>query len=258
MNIFDSIFLGIVEGITEFLPISSTGHLIIASKLLGITQSDFVGSFEIAIQLGAILAVVVIFWQRFFHDRETFKKICVAFFPTAIIGFVLYHSIKSVLLGDVKVVLWAFLVGGIVLIFCELFVKKKEPKINTLAEMTYQQSFIVGIAQSLAVIPGVSRSAATILGGLLQGINRTVIVEFSFLLAVPTIGAATFLDILKSYANFSFDQFYLLVIGCLIAFATAYGSVKWLLRFIQTHTFIPFGIYRILAAIFFASIFLGQ
>jgi len=249
MTILDAFILGIVEGITEFLPISSTGHLILASKLLGIPPSDFLASFEIAIQLGAILAVVAAYFKLAFRDFEIIKKVLVAFLPTAVIGFVLYQFIKDVLLGNERVVLWALFVGGIILIFFEFFMRGKESNTKEMKNMTYAQSFFIGIFQSLAVIPGVSRSAATIVGGLMQGIDRKVIVEFSFLLAVPTLASATFLDVLKSYEVFKIEEIHLLGVGFITAGIVAYLSINWLLSFIKTHTFIVFGVYRIVIAV---------
>lgn len=253
MNLIHAVILGIVEGITEFLPISSTGHLILASTLLGLPDSAFVKSFEIAIQLGAILSVVVLYARKLMLDRDTMKKIIVAFLPTGIIGFLLYRLIKHYLLGNSLVVVCAMAIGGILLIVLEMRHKNAPPGT---ASISYRQAFLIGVAQSLAVVPGVSRSAATILGGLVMGVERKTIVEFSFLLAVPTMAAATGLDLLKTGASFTFAEFELLGAGFIVSFVVALLAIKFLLRFIQTHTFIPFGIYRIGAAILFALFWL--
>ena len=245
MDLWTSVILGIVEGFSEFLPISSTGHLILTGKLLGLEETEFIKSFEIAIQLGAILSVVVLYWRTLLVDREVIKRVAVAFFPTGIIGFVLYKLIKTVLLGSSAVVLWSLLIGGIVIIFFERFHKEKEDATGELTEMTYRQAFLIGVFQSLAVIPGVSRSAATIIGGLILELKRRTIVEFSFLLAVPTMLAATVYDLYKNGANFSLAEYHLLVIGFSTAFIVALFSIKFLIRFVQTHTFIAFGVYRI-------------
>lgn len=245
MDLLTSVILGIVEGFSEFLPISSTGHLILTGRLLGLEESEFVKSFEIAIQLGAILSVVVLYWRTLLVDREVIKRVAVSFLPTGIIGFVLYKLIKTVLLGSSTVVLWSLLIGGIVIIFFERFHKEKEGATGELAEMTYRQAFLIGVFQSLAVIPGVSRSAATIIGGLILDMKRRTIVEFSFLLAVPTMLAATAYDLYKNGANFSLAEYHLLVIGFVTAFVVALLSIKFLIRFVQTHTFIAFGVYRI-------------
>lgn len=250
MTIVDSVILGVVEGITEFLPISSTGHLIVAGQLMHLTQNDFLKSFEIIIQLGAIASVVVLYWRSFFNI-EILKKLFVAFLPTAIIGLALYKIVKTYLLGNELVVLWALLLGGIALIVFELLHTDKEPATASAAPMTYTQAGLIGLFQALAIIPGVSRSAATIVGGLLLGLSRTTIVEFSFLLAVPTMLAATGLDLVKNASTFSTDQAGMLAVGFVVSFVVALCSIKFLLSFVRTHTFIPFGIYRILVSILF-------
>jgi len=251
MTFLHTIIYGIVEGITEFLPISSTGHLILASKLLKITQTDFVKSFEIAIQLGAICSVVFLYWRRLFVDRAVLKRLIVAFVPTAIIGFIFYKIIKSIFLGSEKITLWALLVGGLFLIIFELVYKEKESAIEDMAGMTYKQAFFIGVCQSIAVVPGVSRAAATIIGGLMAGMKRKTIVEFSFLLAVPTMLAATGFDILKSAGNFNLSEFGYLASGFIVSFIVAIIAIKFLLSFIKSHTFITFGFYRIIIAIIF-------
>ncbi|MDD4989887.1 MAG: undecaprenyl-diphosphate phosphatase [Candidatus Pacebacteria bacterium] len=252
MDIFQTIILGIIEGITEFLPISSTGHLILANKLLAISQTDFIKSFEIAIQAGAILAVLVLYWETIFKWR-TIKKLIVAFIPTAILGFIFYKIVKAYLLGSEKTVLWALLIGGVLLVLFELFYKNKsqEGLIQASGDIPYKKCFLIGCFQSIAMVPGVSRSAATIVGGMLSGISRKAIVEFSFLLAVPTMLAATGYDLLKSAGSFSLGQFNFLAVGLLISFLTAILGIKFLLKFIQKNTFIPFGIYRIALALLF-------
>ena len=250
MGFIDSVILGIVEGITEFLPISSTGHLILASALLGVAQSDFVKSFEIIIQLGAICAVVVLYWKLFFNI-EILKRIVVAFIPTGIIGLALYKVVKTYLLGNEVIVLWALLIGGIALIVFEYFHKEKEHATQDIAAMTYKQSALIGLFQSIAIIPGVSRSAASIVGGLLVGMRRTTIVQFSFLLAVPTMLAASGLDIVKDHSSFSGSNIFTLLIGFVVAFVVALFSIKFLLSYVRKHNFVPFGIYRIVVAILF-------
>lgn len=250
MEILHSIILGIVEGITEFLPISSTGHLILATKLLDIDQTTFVKSFEIIIQLGAILAVVLTYWKSFLNI-ENLKKIIVGFIPTAIIGLALYKIVKTYLIGNQTVVLWALLLGGIALIVFEYWHKEKEDDEEGIEHISYKQSLLVGLFQSFAIIPGVSRSAATVVGGLLVGLKRKTIVEFSFLLAVPTMLAATGLDLLKNANSFSIDQFWVLSVGFLTSFVVAVFSIKLLLGFVKNHNFVPFGVYRIVLAIVF-------
>ncbi|MBM3206693.1 MAG: undecaprenyl-diphosphate phosphatase [Candidatus Staskawiczbacteria bacterium] len=250
MTIIQSIILGILEGITEFLPISSTGHLILANKIFGIVDESFTKSFTIAIQFGAILAVVVLYWQKIFLNKNLFKKVLVAFLPTAVLGFLFYKILKQFLLESTTIVLWSLIIGGVALIIFELWYKKQDKDLHT-ENITYKKSFFIGVFQSLAIIPGISRAASTIVGGLLMGIKRQTIVEFSFLLAVPTMAAATAYDLYKSAGNFSFDNFYILAIGFIVSFGVAVFAIKWLLKFIQNHTFISFGAYRIVVAMLF-------
>jgi undecaprenyl-diphosphatase len=213
MTILHSIILGIIEGLTEFLPVSSTGHMILASSLLGIQPSVFTKNFEIAIQLGAILAVVVVFWKKFWNWNRLFK-LAVAFIPTGVIGLLLFHVVER-LLGSDTVVLASLFVGGIILIAFEAYYGKKEDALAAAASadatasaidvpdldtISYPQAIGIGFAQAVAIIPGVSRSGATIVGGLAMGISRAAIVEFSFLLAVPTMLAATLYSLYKSHA----------------------------------------------------------
>ena len=251
MTYLHTIILGIVEGISEFVPISSTGHLILASTLLHLEQTDFQKSFQIAIQLGAILSVVVLYWRALMVNFEILKRVITAFIPTAILGFLFYKIIKRVLLGSNTVVLYSLLIGGIFLILFELWHREKESASEELSGISYSKSFMIGLCQAVAMIPGVSRSAATIIGGLILGIKRKTIVEFSFLLAVPTMVAATGLDLMKSGGHFSMEEFYLLLMGFVSSFITALLSIKWLIHFIKNHTFISFGIYRILIFLLF-------
>jgi len=250
MSVLHSLILGIVEGVTEFLPISSTGHLMLASTLLKIQQTDFQKSFDIIIQLGAILAVVVLYWKRLWQ-WETIKKLFVAFVPTAILGLALYKVVKSYLLGSDAVVLWALLLGGIILIIFELLHKEKPTAVEDFSAISYGQAVVIGLFQSIAIIPGVSRSAATIVGGLLLGLKRKTIVEFSFLLAVPTMLAASALDLYKSAGSFASADWAPLVVGFVVSFLVAMVAIKWLLRFIQKNSFIGFGVYRIVVAVLF-------
>jgi len=255
MTILDSIILGIVEGVTEFLPVSSTGHLILTGELLGLPATEFLKSFEIAIQLGAIMAVVVLYWRSFL-DVGIVKRVLAAFVPTAIIGLLLHDLAKQYLLGNAMVVLVALAVGGVALIIFELLHKEKEGAMQDVRSITYAQAVVVGIFQAVAIIPGVSRSAATIVGGLVMGVGRVAIVEFSFLLAVPVMAAATALDLLKSAGTFSSADFTNLGVGFVVSFVVALLSIRFLLQYVRKHTFIPFGIYRILAALaFFLLVF---
>jgi undecaprenyl-diphosphatase len=250
MNFLQSLILGVVEGLTEFLPVSSTAHLMFASALLGLAQNDFVKNFEIIIQLGAILAVVVWYWREFF-DWEKLKKIIVAFIPTGIIGLALYSFVKHNLLGNITVALWTLGIGGVVLIIFEWYYGRRDVDEEEHA-LSYTQAFWVGVAQSIAIIPGVSRSGATIVGGRLLGLNRTTIVQFSFLLAVPTMAAATGLDLLESYKTFTSADATTLLVGFVVSFLVALLVIKWFLAYVRKHSFAVFGWYRIVAALIFA------
>lgn len=257
MTFFETIVLGIIEGFTEFLPISSTGHLILSSHLLKLQQSNFLTSFEIAIQLGAIMSVVALYFKKFLLNIEVIKRIAVAFIPTAIVGFLMYGLIKNVLLGSTTLVLWSLLLGGIALIIFELWYKSREKtEEKSVTAISYIHCFVIGLFQAISVVPGVSRAAATILGGLWLGVPRKTIVEFSFLLALPTMAGATGLDLIKNASSFSYDQFGLLLIGFVASFITAVLAIKFLLSFIQKHTFISFGIYRIILALVFFLLFI--
>ncbi len=250
MTYLEAIILGIIEGITEFLPVSSTGHLILVSHLFGIENSDFLKSFEIVVQMGAIFAVLAIYFRSIFSWPIILRLLC-GFLPTAVIGFTLYPFVKGFLLGNTTVVISALAIGGIFLILFELFHKETNLEEQTISDITYKQAFVIGFFQSIALIPGVSRSAATIIGGLLIGLKRVTIVEFSFLLAVPTMTAATGYDILKNYSIFTTEMTGLLMTGFVTSFLIALLVITSLLKFIKKHTFIPFGIYRIVVAALF-------
>jgi undecaprenyl-diphosphatase len=251
MDYLQAIILSIVEGLTEFLPVSSTGHLVLASKLLSIMQTDFVKSFEIIIQLGSIFAIIFLYWKTILKNILVWKKIITAFIPTAIIGFALYKIIKSFLLGNPMVTLYALLVGGILLILLEKIYKEKDHHADEIEKISYKNAFLIGVFQSISVIPGVSRSAATIISALFLGTKRKTAVEFSFLLAIPTMFAASGLDILKNNFSFTTHEYLILLVGFVGSFLVAIIAVKFLLNFIKKHTFILFGIYRIILAILF-------
>jgi undecaprenyl-diphosphatase len=253
MTILHSIILGIVEGISEFLPISSTGHMVLVSELLHISKDPFTKSFEIIIQLGAILSIVFLYWKTLVNNKHLVFKICVAFLPTAIIGLTLYKYVK-VLLGSIYVVVGALFIGGIILMYfekwAEIFTKKRNiVSVERPEDISIKQAIYIGLYQTIAMIPGVSRSGATIVGGAFLGLSRKAIVEFSFLLAIPTMCAATALDILKNRASFSYDQINLLVVGLVVSFVVALLAVKTFLTYIEKNSFKVFGIYRICLAL---------
>jgi undecaprenyl-diphosphatase len=250
MDFITAFILGIVQGISEFLPISSTGHMILASHLMGLKHTEFLKSFEIAIQVGTILSVVVLYWRSLLVDFEVIKRLVVAFIPTGVLGLTLYKLIKGYLLDSETVVLCSLLIGGIFIVAFEYWYREKDDATSEIREISYKNAVIIGLFQSIAMIPGVSRSASTILGGLWLGLKRKTIVEFTFLLAVPTMLAATGYDLIKSGSQFSFDQIQYLLVGFVTAFVVALLTIKFLLQFIKTHTFIPFGIYRIVLVVF--------
>jgi undecaprenyl-diphosphatase len=251
MNLFHVFILSLTEGLTEFLPISSTGHMILVGKLLGITETNFVKTFEIVIQLGAIMAIVVLYFKKFISSFNLIKKLIVAFIPTGIVGIVLYPFIKNVLLGNSAVTLNALFWGGVAIIGVEWFLKRKKTVAQKTSEVTYKQALIVGTFQSLSVVPGVSRSAATIIGGLLTGLDRPTATEFSFLLAVPTMVAATGLDVWESRHMIAQGGFTTLFVGTVLSFLFAIVAVKFLIGYVKKHDFTVFGVYRIVLAALF-------
>lgn len=246
MNFIQAVILGVIEGFTEFLPISSTAHLILASKALAIPQDEFTKSFEILIQLGAILSVIVVYAKSLLVRSDVWAKVLTAFAPTAIIGFCLYGVVKEILFASTELILTALFVGGVFLIVFDKRHKESPEAVDDIAKISYHTAFVIGLCQSISIIPGISRAAATIIGGLLFGIKRKTIVEFSFLLAIPTMFAATGLDMLRTAPKYSVYQNVLLAVGFSTAFGVALLSVKFLLKYIQKHNFTVFGVYRIM------------
>lgn len=255
MTIFQTIVLGIVEGVTEFLPVSSTGHMVLASHLLGVVQTSFVKSFEIIIQLGAIAAVAVSYWRKLLTEREINKRILIAFIPTGLLGFLFYSFVKQYLLGSREVTVLALFVGGVLMIVFERWFLRKprtdNPHVLSLNDLSYPRCFALGMIQAIAMIPGVSRSASTILGGMAIGLSRVEATEFSFLVATPTLLAASGLDLVKSGFSFSAQEWMLLGLGFLVAFFSATVAISWFMRYLRSHTLTAFGVYRILVAIVF-------
>jgi undecaprenyl-diphosphatase len=247
MTISIAILLGLLEGITEFLPISSTAHLIIAAKALNLPDSDFLSSFLISIQLGAILSVAALYAQKLLKEPKLILKIAAAFIPTAIIGLAAYKLVKNYLMESLPLVAAALLIGGIILIILEKYFARKNQELSEqrLTDLSYRQAGLIGVFQALAIIPGVSRSAATIMGGISLGVSRKNIVEFSFLLALPTMAAATILDLYKTPPTLQGQEPLFWCIGIITAFVTAIIGIKFFLKFIQKHDFQIFGWYRI-------------
>lgn len=247
MTLLNTTILGILEGITEFLPISSTGHLMIASRLLEIPTSAFSKTFEVAIQSGAIFAVCLLYFKKVLSHIELLPKIAVASIPTFIAGLTLYPIIKNVFMEHVLIVFYSLIIGGIAILIVEH--THKETPDRELETLTYKEALLLGTFQILALIPGVSRSGATIIGGMSLSYPRTFLVEFSFLLALPTIIGATVYDIYKNHSVFTNNEKYLLCIGITISAVVAYVVMKFLLKYLKTHTFSVFGWYRILVGL---------
>ncbi len=247
MTELHALIFGVIEGLTEFLPVSSTGHLILAAELLALPHSEFLKSFEIVIQLGAILAVLVLYWRRFF-EKAILLRLGVAFLPTGIAGLLFYPLVKR-LLGNPTVVILSMLLGGIALVLFERLHTERAGVREEVTSLTFRQAAFIGCAQAVSLVPGVSRSAASIVGGLAAGARRAAVVEFSFLLAVPTILAATLLDLTRNVAMWNSGEEALLVAGFVSAFVCALLAILLLRRFIRRHTFTPFGWYRIIVAL---------
>jgi len=261
MTIIHSILLGLIEGITEFLPISSTAHLIIAAKALKIPSSDFLNSFLISIQVGAILSVAVLYAKTIIKNPKLILKIAAAFIPTAIIGLAAYKLVKEYLFDSLPLIASTLLIGGIIIILLERYFARRnydQPAVEEkdLNSISYRQAAYIGIFQSLAIVPGVSRSAATIMGGISMGLSRKNIVEFSFLLALPTMLAATALDLYKTPPMLSGNELNIWLIGLIVSFITAVLGIKFFLRFIKKNDFRIFGWYRIIIALLIVAFIL--
>ncbi|KQS28042.1 undecaprenyl-diphosphate phosphatase [Dyadobacter sp. Leaf189] len=241
MSIWQAIILAIVEGITEFLPVSSTGHMIIASSFMGISHLEFTKMFTVNIQFGAILSVLVLYWKRFFQTTDFYIKLFVAFLPAAVIGFLLNDFIDA-LLENVVVVAVSLLVGGIILIFIDRIANDTSSE----KEITLPTALKIGFFQCIAMIPGVSRSASTIIGGMLQGLSRKQAAEFSFFLAVPTMAAAGGYKLLKTYDTIKAEDIQTLLIGNVVAFVVAMLAIKFFISFLTKYGFKVFGYYRII------------
>lgn len=258
MEFYQIIILSIVEGITEFLPISSTAHLILTSQILSIPKTDFLSTFEISIQVGAIGAVAYLYLDKIRKQTSLLYKACIGFIPTGILGLLFYKYIK-LFFNEPIVPIIALFVGGIAIIGIELYFKKKlksAKKAKSLTNMTYKDALLIGLMQSISMIPGVSRAAASIFGGMVLKFDRKSAVEFSFLLAIPTLMAATILDLSKTGPNFSNLQIIQLLLGIVLSFISALFVIKWLVKFVQQNNFILFGIYRIVLSVIYYLLFL--
>jgi len=248
LDVIQAIIIGVIEGFTEFLPISSTGHMIVASRFLGIEENALIKAYEVIIQFAAILAVMLIYKEKItFKKVDLWMKLFVAFLPLAIVGFIFKDVIKT--LFNVETVAWMFIIGGIVFLVVEYFYKEKEYHVKDVEKVSYKQAWWVGFAQIFSLIPGTSRAGATIIGGLLTGLDRKTSMEFSFLLAIPVMIAVSGYDLLKHYQDFADANWIAFIIGFVTAFIVAYITIKLFLAFIQRFTFVAFGIYRIIFGI---------
>lgn len=244
MDIFQSIIMGIVEGFTEFLPVSSTGHMIVVGDWLGLKQDDVTKAYEIIIQFAAILAVVLNYKEKFSPKKiNLWLKLAVAFFPLGAVGFLFAKQVKA--LFSVEIVAVMFIVGGIIFLLAEKFYTPKEHFIDDVEKVSYRQAFWIGIAQVFALIPGTSRAGSTIIGAMLVGLTRKASAEFSFLLAFPVMCATTGYDIVKHHGELTGTNLLVLVVGFVVSFLIAYLTIKLFLTFLERFTFVSFGLYRI-------------
>jgi undecaprenyl-diphosphatase len=250
MTIIQAIIIAIVEGLTEFLPVSSTGHMILTSSLLGVENNAFLKTFEISIQSGAILAIVIMYIKRFFKSFEIYKKLFAAFIPTALVGFLAYGFIKEYLFNPIIVAV-TLIAGGIFLILINRKMVSQVSNYKEVEDVSLKNAFFIGLIQCISMIPGVSRAAATIVGGTFNGFNKKQAMEFSFLLAVPTMAAATGYDLLKTPVQFSHNDIVLLIVGLVTAFIVAWIAVKAFISFVEKHGFAFFGWYRIAIGILY-------
>jgi len=245
MDILQAVILGIIEGITEFLPISSTGHLIVVSDWLSIDQTAENKAFEVIIQFSAILAVIMNYKDKFsLEHKALWAKVVLAFIPIGTVGLLFHHQIKAFF--NVPTVGVMFIVGGIIFLIVEYFYKESSAHVSNVEDISYKQAFWIGVAQVFALVPGTSRAGASIIGALLVGLDRKASAEFSFLLALPVLAAAAGFDLLKNYNAFSQDDLFILMIGFITSFFIAYLTIKVFIRFLQHFTFVGFGIYRII------------
>lgn len=248
MTLWEIFFYSLIEGLTEFLPVSSTGHLIIYSHFLTKQDDAFIKSFEVIIQFGAIFSVLVVYWKTFLSSVRFYKNLFVAFLPAAIIGFALRNFVNE-WLGSITIVAWALIAGGVVLIASDYIFKTAIDEGKSIDKLTYKESLFLGLYQCLALIPGVSRSGATIIGGLALKFNKKAAAEFSFFLAVPTIAAATVYKSYKIVPSITSDQITTLLLGCVLSFLIAIIAIKTFIKLISHFGFKHFGIYRIVLGV---------
>jgi len=249
MDIIQSAIIGVIEGFTEFLPISSTGHMIVVSKFLGLKQDVALKAFEVIIQFAAILAVLIEYRSKIsFKEIELWKKVLIAFFPLLIVGYIFKDIIKAMF--DPTLVAIMFIVGGVAFLIIEYFYDESKVRVKEVEEMSYKDAFLTGLFQLFSLIPGTSRAGSTIAGDMVIGLSRKVAAEFSFLLAIPVMGAVSAYDLLKYYKDLLQGNIIAYGVGFIIAFMVAYLTIKLFLAFISRFSFVPFGIYRILFGVF--------
>jgi len=255
MEVIQIIVLAVVQGITEFLPISSTGHLIVASKFLGIEQNSVTNAYQVIIQFAAIFAVMFNYKDKFSIKKiDLWTKVFLAFIPIGAVGFIFSSQIKE--LFSINIVAIMFIIGGVIFLVVEkFFIQENRLLINDVEKVTLKQSMIIGFAQVFALIPGTSRAGSTIIGALLVGLSRKASAEFSFLLALPVMCAVTFYDLLKHFSEFNDANIINLAVGFIVSFIVAYLTIKLFLKFLENFTFIAFGIYRIIFGISLLIIF---
>lgn len=249
MTILDSIILGVIEGFTEFLPISSTGHLIVASEFLGIDQTNITKAYEVIIQFAAILAVFFNYRDKFHISKiNLWTKVFIAFLPIGAIGYIFSDQIKAMF--SLEIVATMFIVGGIIFLLVEkFFIPHEKTMLDDIEKISMKQTLWIGFAQVFALIPGTSRAGSTIIGALLVGLSRKASAEFSFLLAFPVMCAVTGYDLLKHYKDFTDESLITLGIGFVVSFIVAYLTIKLFLAFLEKFTFVAFGVYRIIFGI---------
>lgn len=244
MNLIQALIIAMVEGITEYLPISSTGHIILTSWGLGIGQDEFVKDYTVMVQFGAILAVLALYWRRFLLNFRIYPQVFMGFLPAAIVGLAVKKHI-DVLLGSVVVVGWALLIGGILLVMTDRWILTLKPRHQTLESLPWLSALRIGLFQLLAFIPGVSRSAASIWGGLQQGLSLSLATEFSFFLAVPTLTGASLLKLLKVWSTLTVDQWNMILMGNAVSFAVGALAIKYFVALVGRYGLKYFGYYRI-------------
>ena len=252
MSFLQAIILAVIEGLTEFLPVSSTGHMILAQSFMRIPNDEFVKTFEIVIQLGAILAVLVLYIKRFFVSIDIYLKLLVAFLPTGIAGVLAYKIIKQYLFNPF-IVSFSLIIGVVVLILLDAWSGRKQTEYKDIEDISYGDALKIGVIQCVSMIPGVSRAAATIFGGIFAGFDRKQAAEFSFLLAIPTMGAASAKDLWESKELITSENMLLLLAGSVVAFIVAAIAVKAFVAFLTRYGFKYFGYYRILLGILFLA-----